>query len=603
MNGLLRKFHENEQGAVLILCLAAFLVLMLMAWTLFDTGKSAKDKLRLQAGADTAAYSQAAIKARSMNMLAYTNISKRSIWGIHSLYPSYLRASHEWIKVTINSNCEDCVASGDSTSQECRNCNLGMQERDRWINRVCQSPPGGETAICQSANPTTWGMFRTLSGTDYGASLNLIENDTRVSADSDFPMPVQLIEEFGAVPTSGPRNSLFENYHAQDMRALDNYQRYIVGMTPWWGWMEQLVRSTRSGASMSVSWPVPAGVMPGFVYTITDIIHDFFNMVSSAGGGSSLFGSGFANNYSLYTDHLPVYPARMGTMRETLREIVNGAPGAIGQCILDAVLGGTCDWQSTFHPFLIEHLVNSVIFAIKSEGFVGGDNVFPNRISEFIQLHYRGVVQRFDSHGLRYTEQSFANVHDGDRIMAEPFLLQRYPDAARWQVHTSNIILAYHQRFDRFDNEGDRQKFEILGDYRGTSQKELQFRAHFHGAAEIGVSGGPGGLLAQETTYGASGYWSMSRGEIFFEDDANRPPDLWSPSWSARLRPVSLGDEFNEGQYEINQVYHDVMPLMAMAVLMGVTNVSALSSAIYDLAYMERVSNAMGPSTIGGLSR
>lgn len=74
----LTAFHSNQSGAVALLCLAALLVLFMVGLTLWDAGEGARNKISAQMGADTAAYSQASVRARSMNMIAFANIGKRT---------------------------------------------------------------------------------------------------------------------------------------------------------------------------------------------------------------------------------------------------------------------------------------------------------------------------------------------------------------------------------------------------------------------------------------------------------------------------------------------------------------------------------------------
>ena len=61
----LDRLHRDEGGAILLFSLAAIITIMMMAWTVFDAGTGARQKLELQAAADTAAYSNVAAKARS----------------------------------------------------------------------------------------------------------------------------------------------------------------------------------------------------------------------------------------------------------------------------------------------------------------------------------------------------------------------------------------------------------------------------------------------------------------------------------------------------------------------------------------------------------
>lgn len=79
-----------------MLCLAAMLILLLMAWTLFDALWVTRDKIEVQASADVGAFSQAAVKSRSMNMMAFTNVGKRSIVGVYAVYESMFRAYLKW---------------------------------------------------------------------------------------------------------------------------------------------------------------------------------------------------------------------------------------------------------------------------------------------------------------------------------------------------------------------------------------------------------------------------------------------------------------------------------------------------------------------------
>lgn len=83
---LLKKFHQNDSGAIMLAMLAAFLIVFMAALTLWDAGKSARDKTDVQIGADTAAYSQAAIKSRTMNMIAYANVAKRVFYAFDTMY-------------------------------------------------------------------------------------------------------------------------------------------------------------------------------------------------------------------------------------------------------------------------------------------------------------------------------------------------------------------------------------------------------------------------------------------------------------------------------------------------------------------------------------
>src|SRR5881398_3792303 len=73
---LIGKFHElkkSEEGQTLVLAALFGLVLMLCVLGTVNLGRAVYDKVQLQAAADSAAYSQAAVEARVLNFTAYTN--------------------------------------------------------------------------------------------------------------------------------------------------------------------------------------------------------------------------------------------------------------------------------------------------------------------------------------------------------------------------------------------------------------------------------------------------------------------------------------------------------------------------------------------------
>lgn len=91
---LIKRFHKSQSGAVALLMLAAAMILFMCALVMYDAGMIIRDKTDVNVAADTAAYSQAAVEARSMNMIAFANIGKRTVVGIHNMYyfqyPMYL---------------------------------------------------------------------------------------------------------------------------------------------------------------------------------------------------------------------------------------------------------------------------------------------------------------------------------------------------------------------------------------------------------------------------------------------------------------------------------------------------------------------------------
>lgn len=70
---MIRDLQKSEDGQALVLGAIFGLVLMLCVLGTLNLGRALYDKVQLQAAADEAAYSQAAVEARVLNYTAYTN--------------------------------------------------------------------------------------------------------------------------------------------------------------------------------------------------------------------------------------------------------------------------------------------------------------------------------------------------------------------------------------------------------------------------------------------------------------------------------------------------------------------------------------------------
>lgn len=111
----LNALNKDQSGAVAILCLAACMILLMVALVLYDTGKMARMKIDTQNAADTAAYSQAAVKARTMNMIMYTNVAKRTIVNLYNVYVGMHTA---WVLWTA-SRCASCNIYNPKACYDC----------------------------------------------------------------------------------------------------------------------------------------------------------------------------------------------------------------------------------------------------------------------------------------------------------------------------------------------------------------------------------------------------------------------------------------------------------------------------------------------------
>ena len=97
MSGKLHELKKSEEGQTLVLAAIFGLVLMVCVLGTVNLGRAVYDKVQLQAAADSAAYSQAAVEARVMNFTAYTNRAMVVHYASMMAATSYLSYLHfEW---------------------------------------------------------------------------------------------------------------------------------------------------------------------------------------------------------------------------------------------------------------------------------------------------------------------------------------------------------------------------------------------------------------------------------------------------------------------------------------------------------------------------
>ena len=194
----LNELHANQSGAIALLVLAAVLICMMLGLVIYDTTPAARQKLEVQAAADTAAYTQSAIEARSMNMIAFANIGKRIVVGQTLFYESLWVAFIEILAIAVIAAVVACVAAFFTAGAAAKLCEFLVK-----------------TAV-------EIGLMMVDEAEDGASFLSRIKD-----------------------------------YAKEDVEAFDKYQVYFDKLTPWWSWSEQFVRGLRNGALATAGWPVP----------------------------------------------------------------------------------------------------------------------------------------------------------------------------------------------------------------------------------------------------------------------------------------------------------------------------------------------------------
>ena len=71
----LRRLHEDERGAVLVIQAMAMLIMAGFVWMIISTGERLVQKETIQSSADAASFSAAVVKAKGLNLLAFCNLT------------------------------------------------------------------------------------------------------------------------------------------------------------------------------------------------------------------------------------------------------------------------------------------------------------------------------------------------------------------------------------------------------------------------------------------------------------------------------------------------------------------------------------------------
>lgn len=201
----LRELHHNQSGAIALAVMAALLITLMMSLVLYDAIPATRQKIEVQSAADTAAWSQTSVDARTMNMLAFANVGKRIVFGQALFYASLFTAHIALLAIVL-------VA---------------------WV--IC--------LILEIIPFTACGILTQLTG-DLANLANTLANE---AAD---------IASFAGEILDRSK---------EDMEAIDKYQTYFTNYTPWWSWGEGWRRGLRNGAYVS-GWPVPE--LPSIVASV-----------------------------------------------------------------------------------------------------------------------------------------------------------------------------------------------------------------------------------------------------------------------------------------------------------------------------------------------
>lgn len=370
-----------------------------------------------------------------------------------------------------------------------------------------------------------------------------------------------------------------------ELISLERYQQYMHNITPWWAWVENVTRSIDNGAMATTSWPPPPSA-----------IQQVINAITAAGGAFDwAFGTDVLNSLpsvSGSADALPV--ARRDriadwetSMAPFSLSVTRGAvPAGIEYCI---------EWTGSF-----EQLVVTVQTATSEAGGY-----------EWWRAAYLFLQFAGGSIGCAITQLMWngspINMAHLDWKLNNP----KFDNLQKWVNSTANLTIAYRPRTGRNADDGHRQKYNIIDKeyggpgntflfknegYFATAKSEIVYKPSI-GTDASGVLGGLTGVL--------SGI-PLLNSRLGIQPQ----PDMWSPRWTARLRPVTLPGESwgsastGDQRAGFNTVVNDTIPFLLFASVIGLFDDDfSLDSAALDAFYLLRGGQTMNADRIGGFSK
>ncbi len=549
MNGVMIKMrervvaaHNDEGGAILILALAGVLIIFMTFLVMYDAGESAREKVEVQVGSDMAALSHATVKARSMNMIAYANVTKRVFYGYSTIYTAAYLALVEataYYLFKAVQHAKDAV----STAKWCVTL-IGCLALPRAVQQAASAIEHlvvGLKGLLQIIQETTEGLKASNFNRLYGLGDGGIQHGRSI----------------------------------KEVAALDTYQKYLNGLAPWWGWGEAATRGIRNGATLVGTWPAPAGS-----YTrVRNKVNFVFSAINAAGPGS------IGAPWTTDEDGLPIEkPPEIASLGAFLGGATSRFAGHVGMCISqftspefwgvqyywdhwDKSEGywknetepGTLDLESQSPKSLVTklELLQLPIGCVMASATMGNE-----------AIPYEIKVSNSDPPGS-------ASASDG------------------WWKASSNIAIGYKKGQGRLNKDsGRRRKFGYMNQEYSLSANGMAFKNEGYWSisrAEMVYAPGLVGGLANQLLGNANSVGNGINGMTDRFLNVLNEPTTWEPQWTSKMRPVNMpGEELAD----MSAIAFDTLPYMVLSAPLAVAYNDGGSFESFSVPSITSIANA-----------
>lgn len=540
----LNGFHKNEGGAIAIMCLAACLILFMIGLVVYDTGKATREKIQVQTASDIAAYSQASIKARTMNMVAYTNVAKRSILAAQGVYHAALIDYVAWVGGQA-AKCAKCLFVCWLPYMPCPNAAGAVPILAGEAIDVIKLVVSGLKKYNTELEAITRYQAYMTTLTPYWAYMEAAYSASRNGAtlSGSFPPPPNLVLTTAGNILQQITNALkMAPLYPQTMHPGDYLPTAPAKLSGFGG----LILNIAASDPQAVLACFDAGYISGVAQDPLFLAELEWNISqqNSKSAPGILF-TGPKRSAGAYRN--PV-TGTLGCMAGTdplgLQNTAGRIPGL--SAILKSIVQG------------IEGK-NAVAFKYDPTAY-GCMKASPGFTFAKVGLLPKRDSNRCEVSGSSTVKESSAN----------------------WTKTNSNLAMTY--LYSEMSTKG-RDKYKYLKqDYTRTQ----------------GVFESPSGLWSM-----ARGEF-IYVGPLILGGLISDNPSPWHTAWTARLRPVALNkDEWKnyKGSYSINAAFHDALPYMGIQGIAALISGKDTGIIISDFMFFEKASRAMDNGSHNGLFR
>ena len=317
-----------------------------------------------------------------------------------------------------------------------------------------------------------------------------------------------------------------------EVAALDKYQEYMIAITPWWAWVEGAMRARVNNATFAATWP-PPGDASSAIDKVRNVAPGLSAVLSSSSGA---------------IDALPL----------KRRDQIDGfGLASLSYCFQ--------------YSISLDHLMTYAEHFMKSNG-----RLVVNQTAEAIAGYAVSLITLVPCYA------AFGML--SDKVF--DYQIDSGP-GDEWLRDTGSISFAYKAKAGRNSASGARRKYNYM---------EQDYNA---GVRALTSNEGQFALASSEIVYKDQGIFGTG---LNFPGVPSPPssgsgsappsggtPEMWNPSWTARLRPVALpgegfGNTSSGDPVGIANMAIDVLPYIALAGAIGLLDDDvSITSLIQDM--------------------